>query len=157
MINLFHGTNVSFDTIELSRCRPYKDFGKGFYLTDIRSQAEEMAIRRTNISRGGEPVVLKFCFNDELLSNGDLNILQFESPSEEWAKFILKNRMDKYFHHEYDVVIGPVADDGVVLQLDLYVRHLISLEQLVKELTYKKLNKQYCFAIEFAISKLLKL
>ena len=54
MINLFHGTNVSFDTIELSRCRPYKDFGKGFYLTDIRSQAEEMAIRRTNISRGGE-------------------------------------------------------------------------------------------------------
>ena len=77
--------------------------------------------------------------------------------SEEWAKFILKNRMDKYFHHEYDVVIGPVADDGVVLQLDLYVRHLISLEQLVKELTYKKLNKQYCFATEFAISKLLKL
>ncbi|MCI7090294.1 MAG: DUF3990 domain-containing protein [Prevotella sp.] len=35
MINLFHGTNVSFDTIELSRCRPYKDFGKGFYLTDV--------------------------------------------------------------------------------------------------------------------------
>ena len=104
MINLFHGTNVSFDTIELSRCRPYKDFGKGFYLTDIRSQAEEMAIRRTNISRGGEPVVLKFCFNDELLSNGDLNILQFDSPSEEWAKFILKNRMDIFVCFKYEIL-----------------------------------------------------
>ena len=47
MISLFHGTNIMFDKIELSKCRPYKDFGKGFYLTDIRQQAEEMAIRRT--------------------------------------------------------------------------------------------------------------
>ena len=41
--------------------------------------------------------------------------------------------MERNYRHEYDIVIGPVADDGVVLQLDLYVRHLITLEQLVKE------------------------
>lgn len=157
MIELFHGTNVSFDTIQLSKCRPYKDFGKGFYLTDIRKQAEEMAIRRTKISREGEPVVLTFSFDTELLSNGDLNVLRFDDPSVEWANFILKNRLERNYRHEYDIVIGPVADDGVVLQLDLYVRHLISLEQLVKGLTYKKLSTQYCFATEFAISKLLRL
>lgn len=157
MIELFHGTNVHFDNIELSKCRPYKDFGRGFYLTDIRRQAEEMAVRRTKISRGGEPVVLMFCFDDDLLTNGDLNVLQFDSPSVEWANFILKNRMDRDYHHEYDIVIGPIADDGVVLQLDLYVRHLISLEQLVRELRYRKLSRQYCFATELAISKLLML
>ena len=157
MINLFHGTNILFDTIELSKCRPYKDFGKGFYLTDIRQRAEEMAIRRTKISCEGVPVVLTFSFDDELLSNGGLNVLRFDNPSVEWANFILKNRMEKNFRHEYDIVIGPVADDGVVLQLDLYLRHLITLEQLVKELTYKKLNNQYCFATECAISKLMKL
>ena len=30
--------------------------------------------------------------------------------------------------HNYDIVIGPVADDGVVYQLNLYIQHLISLE-----------------------------
>ena len=101
--------------------------------------------------------MLTFSFDDELLSNGGLNVLRFDNPSVEWANFILKNRMEKNFRHEYDIVIGPVADDGVVLQLDLYLRHLITLEQLVKELTYKKLNNQYCFATECAISKLMKL
>lgn len=141
----------------MSKCRPYKDFGKGFYLTDIRQQAEEMSIRRTKISREVNPVVLTFSLDDELLSNGGLNVLRFDNPSVEWAKFILKNRMERNYRHEYDIVIGPVADDGVVFQLDLYVRHLITLEQLVKELTYKKLSKQYCFATNYAISKLVKL
>ena len=44
---LYHGTYTQFDSIDLDKCRPFKDFGKGFYLTDIRQQAEEMAIRRT--------------------------------------------------------------------------------------------------------------
>lgn len=116
-----------------------------------------MAIRRTKISREGNPVVLTFSLDDELLSNGGLNVLRFDNPSVEWAKFIMKNRMERNYRHEYDIVIGHVADDGVVLQLDLYVRHLITLEQLVKELTYKKLSKQYCFATNYAISKLVKL
>ena len=70
-----------FDKIELSKCRPYKDFGKGFYLTDIRQQAEEMDIRRTKISREVNPVVLTFSLDDELLSNGGLNVLRFDNPS----------------------------------------------------------------------------
>ena len=70
-----------FDKIELSKCRPYKDFGKGFYLTDIRQQAEEMAVRRTKISREVNPVVLTFSLDDELLSNGGLNVLRFDNPS----------------------------------------------------------------------------
>ena len=85
------------------KCRPYKDFGKGFYLTDIRQQAEEMAIRRTKISREGNPVVLTFSLDDELLSNGGLNVLRFDNPSVEWAKFILKNRMERDYRHEYEL------------------------------------------------------
>ena len=43
---LYHGTNMEFSEILISRCRPNKDFGRGFYLTDIRSQAQEQAVRR---------------------------------------------------------------------------------------------------------------
>ena len=40
---LFHGTNIDFDRIDFSKSKRYKDFGKGFYLTDIRLQTEELA------------------------------------------------------------------------------------------------------------------
>ena len=33
-MTLYHGTFMDFQAIELGKCRPYKDFGKGFYLTD---------------------------------------------------------------------------------------------------------------------------
>ena len=72
-------------------------------------------------------------------------VLAFDSPSIEWAKFIIANRKrdnDK-FVHGYDVVVGPVADDGVAFQLERYLNGGMNLEQLVKELTYKKLNRQY--------------
>lgn len=44
---LYHGSNVDIQNISLSACRPYKDFGRGFYLTDIPEQAERMAERVT--------------------------------------------------------------------------------------------------------------
>ena len=53
MITLYHGSNMEIDTIDLNRCRPDKDFGQGFYLTDIRKQAEFMALRRTRIMGEG--------------------------------------------------------------------------------------------------------
>lgn len=43
---LYHGTFMEFQTIELEKCRPYKDFGKGFYLTDIEEQAMKMAEKK---------------------------------------------------------------------------------------------------------------
>ena len=33
------------------QCRLYKDFGQGFYLTDIEEQAQKMAIRVARIYR----------------------------------------------------------------------------------------------------------
>lgn len=40
-MKLYHGSNTLIESIDLSRCRPYKDFGRGFYLTDIREQVLE--------------------------------------------------------------------------------------------------------------------
>lgn len=57
----------------------------------------------------------------------------------------------------YDIVIGPIADDGVVFQLERYMHRLITLDTLVEELTYRKLNRQYFFGTELSISKLQKL
>ena len=152
---LFHGTNIAFDSIDLSKCRPNKDFGRGFYLTSIESQAIEMAQRRCNFKEGGSPIVQKYEWDE---NTNDLQALLFEGISVEWAEFIVKNRDRKQQEsHSYDLVIGPIADDGVVYQINRYLQHIITLKQLVKEMKYKKLNNQYCFCTEKAIQHLKRL
>ena len=58
-MKLYHGSNLVIESINLAMCRPYKDFGRGFYLTDMKEQAEKMAVRVSRIY-GGSPVVNAF-------------------------------------------------------------------------------------------------
>ena len=57
MLKLYHGTNTTFDKIELNKCLPYKDFGRGFYLTSIRQQAMGRACDKCAFE-GGTPAIL---------------------------------------------------------------------------------------------------
>ncbi|MEL5896438.1 DUF3990 domain-containing protein [Bacteroides sp. GD17] len=138
---------------------PYKDFGKGFYLTDIEQQAKDMAIRKSRFVLNSFPCVLKYEFNEIHLKDGSLQVKFFDKPTEEWAQFIIANRYnpeDKIIHN-YDIVIGPIADDGIALQIGLFRDGLIDLAALTKALEYKKLNKQYFFGTAKAINLLNKL
>ena len=81
---------------------------------------------------------------------------RFEKPTKDWARFILDNRFDAEFTHSYDIVTGPITDDRVSFLLRRYHLEMISLAQLVRELTYRKLNNQYFFGTEQAIGHLTK-
>lgn len=156
---LYHGSNVAIDKIDLNLCKPYKDFGRGFYLTDIQSQAEDMAIRRVKLADWGSPIVTTYEFDERILNDKSINVLVFPSVSVKWAEFVLNNRdvNHKGFTHDYDVVVGPVANDTVAFQLRRYLFGAITLESLVKELEFKGLNRQFFFGTEIAISKLKRL
>lgn len=156
---LYHGSNVAIDKIDLNLCKPYKDFGRGFYLTDIQSQAEDMAIRRVKLADWGSLIVTAYEFDERLLNDKSINVLVFPSVSVKWAEFVLNNRdvNHKGFTHDYDVVVGPVANDTVAFQLRRYLFGAITLESLVKELEFKGLNRQFFFGTEIAISKLKRL
>lgn len=160
IITLYHGSNVLIERIDLSMGMVNKDFGKGFYLTDIKSQAEEMAKRRTRIVGTGTPTITAFTFDDSILEGNELNVKVFpDKVCSEWAKFVDANRhaTTTGFKHNYDIVVGPVADDGVAFQLERFHERMIDEETLAKELAYKKLNRQYFFGSERAIAKLRKL
>lgn len=154
-MKLYHGTNVDFDKIDVTKSKAFKDFGQGFYLTDIRTQAEGWAKKKAEIF-GGTPVLQEYEFDESALDSSELNVLVFDVPTEEWATFIHKNRSRKAcFHHDYDIVVGPIADDGVAYLIGRYDEGTLSIADLVRELEYKKLNRQYFFGTEKAI-KLLK-
>lgn len=155
---LYHGSNTEIKEIQLSKGNRDKDFGQGFYLTDILSQAQKMAERRVLMEGKGEPVINSYEFDENLLKSNELNVKIFNEVSEEWAQFIFNNRKSSEtgFSHNYDIVIGPVADDGVVLQLNLFEQEFITLKELADRLKYKKLNNQYFFGTQRAIEKLTK-
>ena len=155
MIKLYHGTNTTFDKVELDKCLPYKDFGRGFYLTNIRTQALARAKNKCNFE-GGAPTILAYQFDEKELAN--LNVKYFEKPTEEWANFIFANRNKRNKKmHNYDIVIGPVADDGVIASIRLYETKVIDLAEFVKRLEYAHPNIQYAFCTERAIALLQKI
>ena len=146
---LYHGSNRQITGIDLSQGKKYKDFGQGFYTTHIREQAEYWS-RRIADRFGGTPTVTEFSFHlDAAIADG-LNIKIFENPDKEWALFVMANRRQngEDFHHDYDIVIGPVADDRMARLFGLYDMEIIDLEAVVAGLIYKDLNSQYFFATE---------
>ena len=154
-MRLFHGTNVDFSDICIDRCLPYKDFGQGFYLTDIFEQAKNMAIRKSR--RGGCPIVQEYEIEERILTGeSDCQILKFDMPTEKWAEFIIANRERRVpcYKHNYDIVIGPVADDGVAYILNRYLEGSFSITDVVRELQFAHLNSQYMFASDKAIKHL---
>ena len=156
-MKLYHGTNVDFDVIDLTKSNKYKDFGQGFYLTDIRSQAEELAAKKSRLF-GGYPVIQEYEFDESLLSGAELRVLKFDKPSTEWAEFIFKNRnRDNNFTHDFDIVIGPIANDGVAYLLGRYEEGTLTIEELSDKLDFKKLNSQYFFGTDKSLKYLKRL
>ena len=86
-----------------------------------------------------------------------ISIKIFEQPDKEWALFVMANRNREIdFKHDYDVVIGPVADDNMARFFGLYDMNIIDLEAVVAGLIYKDLNSQYFFATEVALKYIRK-
>jgi hypothetical protein len=153
---LYHGTNAVFDEIDLTKSKPNKDFGQGFYLSREYTQAMDMAKIKVEQLESGVPTVITFEADETKMLS--LKVLRFDDYSEEWAKFILLNRNNasRQPAHDYDIVIGPIANDRVGVQLWKYENQSIDLPTLVHNLrNMKGITFQYYFGTERAI-KILK-
>ena len=162
---LYHGSNTDIRSIDLAMCRPYKDFGRGFYLTELKDQAEKMAKRVAKIY-GGTPIVNVYEITDSFFEKADLNICKFsDTPSEEWARFVMNNRSRSFtdysnsecnLDNKYDIVVGPVADDDMAMLFRQYQNEIITFENLISGMTFRKTTNQYSFHTERSIALLRK-
>ena len=155
-MRLYHGSNMAIDSIDLSKGRCGKDFGQGFYLSADEEQALQMAEVTTFKMSSGVPTVTTFEIDDAVLSSGELHVKVFDGYSEEWAKFVVMNRKNATSApmHDYDIVIGPIADDKVGVQMRLFTENYINIVELVKRLAYIRPTIQYFFATPAAIKYL---
>ncbi|MDE6668659.1 MAG: DUF3990 domain-containing protein [Muribaculaceae bacterium] len=139
MIRLYHGSNVAIEQIDLTRSKRGKDFGQGFYLNANPDQAMDMAARTTRFLNDGQPILSCFEFDEDEATNKDLNIKIFPDYTEEWAEFVVMNRKNNSDvpAHPYDIVIGPIADDTVGVQIRRFIMGYLSASKLVEELKFK--------------------
>jgi hypothetical protein len=160
MIKLYHGSNQKIEVPDLVHSKPFKDFGRGFYLSPDEQQAWDMAFQKVSQTQQGKAEVTEFLFDETMMLSPDLKVLTYPDYCEEWALFVLANRDKNAQHptHDYDIVYGAIADDGVTYQLRRYEGGVISLQRLVEELKYAKgITFQYYFGTEGAIKTLQRL
>ena len=103
---------------------------------------------------------LLFLFDEKKMYSSELKVKIYSDYSEDWALFILANRDKNNVHpvHDFDIVYGPIADDGVTFQLRRYQGGVISISRLIEELKYAKgITFQYFFGTECALKLLKKL
>ncbi len=157
MIRLYHDSNMALEKIDLSRSKRGKDFGQGFYLNANPDQAMAMAIRTARFQDKGQPTLSCFEFDETKADELGLDIKVFPDYSVEWAEFVVMNRKNNSDTpaHPYDIVIGPIADDTVGVQIRRYIMGYLSAVALVEELKFKGDHAiQYFFGTTRAIDLL---
>ena len=144
---------MTIDKVDLSKSRPFKDFGRAFYLSADEQQAWERAYAAITLW-GGTPKVTSFELDEHVLTSGELKVLSFDGYTEEWADFIFANRNSRkpVFSHDYDIVYGPIANDRVGEQVALFKGGYITKERFLQKLKHMRgITFQYAFCTEVAI------
>ena len=145
MITLYHGSYIEVQQPLAKAGRRNLDFGQGFYLTKIKEQAEAWAaIIASRKGRNVKPVVSVFQFDEEHAKKGGTRFRIFPAYDLDWLNYVVDCRQGKDYSSEYDIVEGGVANDNVIDTVEDYEKAIITAEQALGQLQYKKVNHQIC-------------
>ena len=146
----YHGSTVQIQHPDIMHSKKYLDFGRGFYITTYRQQAEKWAKRKA-VRTGGQPIVN--IYKIPVRWDG-LHVLEFQEADEKWLDFVCASRQGKELYKTYDVIIGNVADDDVFKTVDMYLKGIWDKERALEELRYFRKNDQICITSEAALERI---
>jgi len=135
-MTVYHGSNTSISEPKILIGRNTKDFGTGFYCTLIKEQAERWA-RRFDV-----PLLNIY----DVCLETNLEILNFKEMTEEWLDFIIACRNGK--EHNFDIVIGAMANDQIYNFIADYMDGIITREQFWSMAKFKYPTHQISFCTE---------
>lgn len=142
-MKLYHGSLEIVTKPEIRVPNRTLDYGSGFYTTTSYNQALTWVKRRMEEQKSDKGFVNTYELDESALN--DLRCLYFDSLTEEWVDFVMKNRTQRGYIHDYDVVYGPVANDRVYAAFALYEGGILDKQSLIAELKTYKLVDQYLF------------
>ena len=153
-MRVYHGGTGRIERPLVHLGRTGLDFGQGFYVTDIRQQAEDWADRMSRIRL--EPAIVNEYELDMDRMVREFAYHKFEAYDVAWLRFIVGNRTGAYTGQQYDVVEGGVANDRVIDTVEAYMANLMPLETALKYLSQHQPNNQLCIRLQKVIDTCLR-
>lgn len=138
-MKVFHGSSIEVEEPKIIPSRFTKDFGEGFYCTKLKRQAKRWATRKET------PTISIY----EYTPNKHLSVLDFKGMTDTWLDFIVNCR--KGIPHNYDIVIGAMANDQIYNYIEDYIAGVITREQFWVLAKFKYPTHQICFATEASL------
>lgn len=151
-MKIYHGSMEIVRNPEIRKANRTLDYGVGFYTTTSYEQAVSWVERRANERKLSKGYVNVYEFDEKCIKN--FKHLIFDSPTEEWVDFVMQNRTQNSFEHDYDIVYGPVANDKVYASFALYEGGFLNKQALISELKTYKLVDQYLFHTEKSLESI---
>lgn len=153
-MRLYHGSTVAVRKPLVARGRANTDFGKGFYTTTSKEQAEKWARIKKNRDGNAEnarAIISVYEFDDSLLN--DFNTMFFDGATVEWLDFVVANRRGRK-EPEYDLIQGPVANDKLYATISLYESGVLDANAAIEQLRAHTLFDQLSFHAQPACNML---
>ena len=155
-MEIYHGSDITVKEPLAYAGRRNLDFGKGFYTTRIKSQAQKWAfLVASRKNKNPQGVVSVYELNEDSLTGNDYVYKFFHSYDIEWLEFVVACRQGKD-ETNYDIVEGGVANDQVIDTVEDYENGRITAEQALDQLRYKKPNNQICFRNQLFIDNFIQ-
>lgn len=153
-MKLYHGGVEEIKNPDCAHGRDNLDFGKGFYTTLIREQAEQWAFQVARNTKKS-PVLNVYEF-DKDAAIADNRYLFFPAYDEAWMDFIVANRSGESLWVDYDIIEGGIANDRVIDSIVLYMLGNIDKATALKRLSEHQPNHQICILKQELADKYLK-
>jgi hypothetical protein len=151
---IYHGGTEVVEVPKIIRQEIGRDFGAGFYTTDIEVQAIRWAQRKAKIagrySRAVKAVVNVYEFNEQQCAA--LKTKDFPDASLAWMDLVISCRSDSTYTHGFDIVTGKIANDNVGETIEYVLRGIMRKEDALEKLKFEKINNQICFCTDAALS-----
>lgn len=153
MIEVFHGSTVKVEQPLVAVGRDNLDFGKGFYVTTLKEQAERWAETIAKLRVTGAPCVNRYRLNYEgFMKNPQYRVRRFMEYDEEWLDFVIGCRQGETEWKRYDVIEGGIANDRVFDTIENYMAGQIDKQTALGRLRFQLPNNQICLLNQELVS-----
>jgi len=148
---VYHGSSEIVKQPDVLHSYRALDFGKGYYVTSVREQAERWARRKADLT-GGKAIVNQYRMSD---NTSGLLVKTFPDDLIEWIDFVCDCRDDKTIYQQYDLIIGKVANDRVFRVVDMYHSGIWDRDRALQDIRAYPNYDQIAFITQNAIDRLL--
>lgn len=149
---VYHGSIITVDKPDVNHSYRLLDFGKGFYVTSVREQAERWAKRKAALFGSDKAIINVYEMKEK---TDGLKVKSFAPDLMDWIDFVCECRDGKTEYQKYDLIYGKVADDRVFRVVDMYHTGIWDKERALEEIKVYPTYDQIAFITQEAIEKLL--